>query len=98
MSAGEKVHAMIISANRDEAVFADPARFDLHRSDLRMSIAFGRGLHFCIGESLAKLAAREATAVALTALPHLRFDPTRPSEPRGAGHHQLERLDVLYGA
>lgn len=93
--AGEKIYAMIISANRDEGVFRDPERFDIHRDDLRLSIAFGRGLHFCIGQSLTRVAAREATDVALTELPALRLDPGSVCEPRGLDFHRLERLDVL---
>jgi cytochrome P450 len=96
MHAGEKVYLMILSANRDERAFKRPERYDIARPDLRASIAFGRGLHFCIGEALASLAAREAIDVALSELPALRLDPERRSEPRGVDHHQLERLDVLH--
>lgn len=97
MGAGEKVYLMIMSANRDEQVFRDPEVYDIGRSELRLSLAFGRGLHFCVGEALAEIAAREAIDAALTALPGLRLDPARAVEPRGVDHHQLERLDVLYG-
>jgi hypothetical protein len=56
-----------LSANRDEAVFDDPMRFDEARSPNR-HIAFGIGTHICIGQSLARLQAR-ITLDALAALP-----------------------------
>ena len=95
MAAGDKVYLMILSANRDDRVFREPEIYDIRRADLRQSIAFGRGIHFCIGEPLAEIAAREAMDVVLSALPRLKLDPARPSEPRGVDHHQLARLDVL---
>ena len=42
------------SANRDERQWADPDRFDIHRSNMRQ-LAFGYGIHSCVGQGLAKL-------------------------------------------
>jgi cytochrome P450 len=55
--AGDKVALMYTSANRDEAVFADPQTFDLHRSP-NPHVTFGIGTHFCLGAHLARLEAR----------------------------------------
>ena len=52
--AGNQVVLMYCSANRDEAHFDDPERFDVTR-DPNNHIAFGFGTHFCLGASLARL-------------------------------------------
>lgn len=51
---GDKVAMMYLSANRDETVFDDPFRFDITR-DPNPQIAFGSGVHFCMGAHLARL-------------------------------------------
>jgi cytochrome P450 len=55
---GAMVWVMFGSANRDEAVFPDPDAFDPERPNLKESLAFGRGAHFCIGAPLARLELR----------------------------------------
>jgi len=53
LRAGDKVTHWYPSANRDEAVFADPARFDVRR-DPNPHLSFGHGVHHCLGASLAR--------------------------------------------
>lgn len=55
--AGDKVALVYTSANRDEAVFADPQAFDVRRSP-NPHVSFGIGTHFCLGAHLARLEAR----------------------------------------
>jgi cytochrome P450 family 142 subfamily A polypeptide 1 len=55
--AGDKVMLAYPSANRDEAVFTDPFRFDIRR-DPNPHVAFGQGTHFCVGANLARLELR----------------------------------------
>ena len=57
IAAGQKLTYWEMSANRDEAVFADPFRFDIGR-DPNPHVAFGLGTHFCLGASLARLEIR----------------------------------------
>lgn len=51
--AGEGVIVMLNAGNRDEATFADPDAFDIHR-DVRHHVGFGHGLHKCIGAPFAR--------------------------------------------
>ena len=55
--AGDKVAMMYTSANRDEEVFDDPHRFDIHR-DPNPHLSFGIAEHFCLGVHLARLEGR----------------------------------------
>jgi cholest-4-en-3-one 26-monooxygenase len=57
VSAGDRVMLAYPSANRDEAVFDKPFRFDITR-DPNPHVAFGQGTHFCIGANLARLELR----------------------------------------
>ncbi len=54
---GDKVAMYYTSANRDESVFDDPQRFDIHRSR-NPHLSFGMGVHFCLGAHLARLEGR----------------------------------------
>jgi len=53
ISAGDKVVVSFTSANRDEAVFPDPDRFDIRRHP-NPHLVFGHGPHFCLGAHLAR--------------------------------------------
>ncbi|GAA3839098.1 cytochrome P450 [Sphaerisporangium flaviroseum] len=69
---GDKVVVFYSSANRDEAVFASPSRFDVAR-DPNPHIGFGGGgAHFCLGNHLAKLELRVLFEVVAQRLPNLR--------------------------
>jgi len=67
--------AHFASANRDDCVFADPDAYDPGRDDLGKHVAFGKGIHFCIGAPLARVELRVALPMLLRRLPGLRPAP-----------------------
>ncbi|WP_423181293.1 cytochrome P450 [Arthrobacter sp. NyZ413] len=86
--AGAPLVAWIGSANRDERQFQRPTQFDIDRNQIR-HLAFGHGVHFCLGAPLAKLEAKIALEAILSRLPGLMLEP-------GA---RLERMEstIVYG-
>lgn len=94
--AGQPVIAWIGSANRDPAQFPDPDRFDIARVPNR-HLAFGQGIHFCLGAPLARLEARLALGAMLTRLPRLRRDRTVPLEPLESFIvYGVKRLPIIF--
>ncbi|MCU0492403.1 MAG: cytochrome P450 [Chloroflexaceae bacterium] len=69
---GDEVLVVIGSADRDEARFANPDELDITRSDNR-HVAFGHGIHFCLGAPLARLEGEIAIGTLLRRLPNLRL-------------------------
>ncbi len=85
--AGSTVTCLIAGANRDPRRYADPDRFDIHRTDLDVSKAFSGaanhtgfclGRHFCIGAMLAKTEVEIATNQLLDAMDDIAFDGDPP--------------------
>jgi cytochrome P450 len=85
---------MIVSAaNRDPAQFKDPEKFDITR-DPNDHVAFGEGIHFCIGAPLARMEARIAFEAMLARFPRLRLkDPAM--KPAYKGSFFLRGLESL---
>jgi len=71
--AGSIVLALTASANRDERRFPEPDRFDIHR-DIGHHVAFGYGIHFCLGAALARLEGRVALDEVLQRFPTWEVD------------------------
>ncbi|MFC9238613.1 cytochrome P450 [Streptomyces decoyicus] len=70
---GEVVLPVIADSGRDPLRFDDPGRFDITR-DARGHVAFGHGIHFCLGAPLARLEARIAVRTLLERCPKLELD------------------------
>ena len=77
--AGSRLVAWIGSANRDARQFPEPDRFDITRTPNR-HLAFGQGIHFCLGAPLARLEARLALQAVLSRMPGLALEPGPPLE------------------
>jgi cytochrome P450 len=81
LPAGSHLQLAYASANRDEDVFDEPDRFDIHRAKDQPILSFGRGIHFCLGANLAQTEVREVVAQLLESLPGLRFMPGHEMRP-----------------
>jgi cytochrome P450 len=93
--AGKLVLPMLGSANRDARQFQDPERFDITR-DPNPHLAFGHGMHFCIGAPLSRLEARIALPDLLTRMKTIEI-ATNEWEPREAFHvHGPTRLPIRF--
>ncbi|HXT07195.1 MAG TPA: cytochrome P450 [Roseiarcus sp.] len=91
---GERVGLLLGAANRDPAVFADPGRLDLARAP-NPHVAFGAGIHFCVGAPLARREMRIALEVLFRRLPGLEL--AEPPSYRDAYHfHGLTALKVCW--
>jgi cytochrome P450 len=92
---------MLGSANRDPAVFVEPDRFDSRRPNAEQHLAFGRGIHFCIGAPLARLEARVVLRTLLDRLPNMRLAPDSPPVRRSPGQmlnlRAFRSLPVAFG-
>ena len=69
---GQMVLAVLASANRDPQVFSDPDQLDLARADNK-HVAFGLGVHYCVGAPLARLEGQIAIQTLAARLPNLRL-------------------------
>ena len=89
---GDQVACLLAAANRDPALWDDPARFDPARP-VKPNHSFGGGLHFCVGAPLARLELQIALPILFDRCPKL----TLAEAPRYANlyhFHGLERLMV----
>ena len=77
---GQKVVAMLGSANRDEEVFENTDNFDLTRKH-NPHIAFGAGIHFCIGAPLARLEMQNSLPMLFERFPNLQLAGTPVQRP-----------------
>ncbi|MFP8884085.1 cytochrome P450 family protein [Streptomyces mangrovi] len=94
---GELVLAVLADANRDPVRFADPGRFDVRRES-RGHLAFGHGIHHCLGAPLARLEGRVAVRALLDRCPDLALDihPAAVSWRQGMLIRGPHRLPVRF--
>ena len=96
--AGEAILPLFATANRDPSVFSDPDRFDISRAPAN-HLAFGVGVHHCLGAQLARLELQEAFRGLLGRMPQLKL--AIPAEELrfkpGMALHSLRELPVRWG-
>ncbi|WP_432197485.1 cytochrome P450 [Streptomyces sp. bgisy027] len=93
---GDRAYLVNSAANRDPSVFASPASFDIRRSP-NPHLAFGRGVHACIGAQLARLEMRVAIERILERLPGLRLDE-EPQWLPSLASRAMRELPVVHDA
>jgi cytochrome P450 len=96
--AGSSVMPMLGAANRQDDRYPDPDRFDIYRQ-ARAHIAWGHGVHVCLGMHLARLEMRVALNLLFDRLPNLRLD-SDGNDPhiRGQVFRSPTSLPVLFGS
>jgi cytochrome P450 len=92
---GEMVMPFIGAADRDPAQFPEPDRLDLGRADNR-HIAFGWGIHFCLGAPLARLEGQVALGTLVRRLPRLALATDRPEYRQSLTLRGLKALPVSF--
>ena len=94
---GETVYAMLGSANRDKRQFDSPDQLDLAR-DPNRHLAFGQGVHYCVGAPLARLEAQIALKTLVRRLPdlHLAIAPQAVRHRPGLGLRGLASLPLAF--
>jgi cytochrome P450 len=99
--ANSKVRMLFASANRDPEHFSDPDSFRIDRDprEVRKHLAFGHGIHACVGAALGRTLLEIALRTLLERLPDLRLDPERrPSRDLDRFHTRSWRsLPVVWG-
>lgn len=93
---GEKIILLIGAANRDPAVFKDPDRLDILRPR-NSHLAFGRGIHHCLGATLARLEGGIAIEMLLQRFPRMNLLEDRPRYHSGVVLRGLKSLKVGVG-
>ena len=94
---GSTVITSIGAANRDEARWPDPDRFDIFR-ERKPHIGFAHGPHMCLGMHLARMETQVALNAVFDRLPDIRFDPDAPAPfISGQIFRAPPRLDVAWG-
>jgi cytochrome P450 len=90
---GATVVLLFGSANRDPAQFDRPDVLDLNRGSPRRHLAFGHGIHYCVGAALARIEARAVLTILLERTREFAVDPT--DAPRWADSFLVRRHERL---
>lgn len=95
---GAMVQLRYAAANRDPAKYPDPDRFDIERSNARSHLAFGKGIHMCVGNMLSRKEMAVAYTELLKRLTDFRVaDGHQPSWPPNMLLRGLTTLPINFG-
>lgn len=92
---GDNIYLSYAAANRDPAMFEDPHRFDITRSNAKRHLAFGIGPHVCIGARLAKMQLRALLREIYTQIPDIRL-AGEPEWLRSVWFNAIIRMPVEF--
>jgi len=90
---GSQLVIFLGAANRDPAAFPDPDRLDIGREDNR-HMAFGGGIHFCLGAALARLEGRVAFPALLARFPKMQLAAEHPERRDSVVWRGMKALPV----
>lgn len=93
--AGARIHLLFAAANRDPRVFADPDRFDIERSP-NNHLAFGFGIHHCLGANLARMEMRVGLEELLRRAPEYRLVRDGVVRMHSDTNRAFSRLPIAY--
>ena len=100
IAAGDLVTVSLAGANRDPSVFTDPDRYDAHRTNAHLQLAFVKGPHVCLGLHLARLQTIAAVNAVLDLMPDVMLDSSQSQEgfesARGLVFRKPQRIPVRW--
>jgi cytochrome P450 len=80
IAAGSTILLLFAAGNRDPAEFDNPDKVDLTRGSPKKHLAFGYGIHFCVGAALARIEARAVLKTFLEQTRDFALDPDQPPQ------------------
>ena len=95
MEKNDRIRWFISSANRDPNVFADPERFDITRQP-NPHVAFGNGVHHCLGATLARVEGQEVFKALAERFPNLRLESENLDYQPSITFRSLKSLPVTW--
>lgn len=95
IKAGDRIRWIIAAANRDPRAFADPDRFDLSRSP-NPHVAFGSGVHYCLGATLARVEGQEVFRALAERFPSMRLATDTVEYQPSIQFRSLKALPVVW--
>lgn len=98
ISKDEKLVLWYGAANRDPSIFPDPNTFNMHRDNVEKHLAFGHGVHKCLGSRIAKMQLRLAFERILDRFPDIHWTGKQTISPNSLVHAISSMKVNLYGA